>query len=397
MNANQPVRPLPTPGRPDNAAWWTRRAGWVLLLAGILPVMGCRSSRAAFYPVGIYTSGAGTNDYAVLRAAGFNVVTAGLDDPATTAAIRQAGLRVLLSPGTTAGPAFDPAAARRTVARHDANPLVWAWYLSDEPDLNNIAPELVRDAHRAVKAVPARRPTALVLQDGAEAQHYGRIPDILMLDRYPVPWQPLATFGQHVRMARLGAGPDRPLIAVIQAFDWSRYPTMIEVKPDFRPPTREEIRCMTYLALVEGANGLFYYTFADGNWKIREHPETWDALRQVVGEVNQRLPLFQAEHLWWPWRNVIKYRSPDRFGPVYDSSVVMAWVRVTRGDAATPAGTYIIAVNTTEKPQSLRWFLPLAAVRPVRVAGEDRALTPAENWITDDFAPYGVHVYGPLE
>ena len=45
-------------------------------------------------------------------------------------------------------------------------------------------------------------PTALVLFQGYEALDYGNISDILLIDRYPVPWLPLANFGQHVQMAR---------------------------------------------------------------------------------------------------------------------------------------------------------------------------------------------------
>ena len=48
---------------------------------------------------------------------------------------------------------------------------------------------------------------------------------------------------------------------------------------------------MTYEALARGATGLFYFAF-DAGWKMREHPETWAALTNVVREINERLPLF---------------------------------------------------------------------------------------------------------
>ena len=169
----------------------------------------------------------------------------------------------------------------------------------DEPDLNAIPPAQVAEACRCLKAAGARKPTALVLCRGYEALHYAHLADITMVDRYPVAWLPLANFGQHVTMTRLALGPHKPLIAVIQAFDWSACPELLPGETNFRPPTHAEIRCMTYEALARGANGLFYYAYDAGRWQIREHPETWEALRSVVQEVRSRLPLFQAEPRWW--------------------------------------------------------------------------------------------------
>ena len=94
-----------------------------------------------FYPLGIYAVNS-TNDYAMVRASGFNLITGPAEQSLLDAA-DAAGLKVLASPGTSAGPGFNLEAAARTVKAFDAHPALWAWYLVDEPDLQEIPPETV--------------------------------------------------------------------------------------------------------------------------------------------------------------------------------------------------------------------------------------------------------------
>jgi hypothetical protein len=367
---------------------------WHLLFGAILLVSaGCHNLRTDFYPLGIY-SVPSTNDLSDVKAAGFNMV-AGPPTKSYLDAAEVRGLRVLAYPGTSAGPAFRAMAARQTVRTLDRHPALWAWYLVDEPDLNLISPDQVRAAHRFIKSIGAKRPTALVIYQGPQALHYANITDILMIDRYPIPWLPLANFSQHVRMTRLALGKKKPLIAVIQAFDWSYYPKLLPGEKNLRPPTYEELRCMTYCALAQRANGIFYYAFDDGRWKIRERPETWSALQRVVTEVNERLPLFQAGHLWWIPNHDFEDRE-HRFNEALESSISSTWLRVNRGNQLVPAGDYILAVNNTDRTHRYSFELPKPNAGSISVFDENRALPVNNNRVEDEFPAYGVHVYGPL-
>jgi hypothetical protein len=211
---------------------------------------------AAFFPLGIF-SVRDTNDLATVKHAGFNLVTGPVSQEYLDAA-RRAGLAVLCSPGTTAGPEFDPALARQAVARFDRHPALWGWYLVDEPDLNWISPDDVRQAHQYLKSLHARKPTALVLYQGASGLNYANIADLTMIDRYPVPWLPLASFGQNVRMMRLALGKDKPLLAVIQAFDWSYYPENLPGEKDLRPPNCEELHDLQHVGRAHHRPVLFF-------------------------------------------------------------------------------------------------------------------------------------------
>jgi hypothetical protein len=355
---------------------------------------GCRHSSSEFYPLGIYSVST-AEDLEIVGEAGFNLVHGSAHKEFLDAA-QARGIRVLAYPHTSAGPKFNAAAARGAVKQFDAHPALWAWYLVDEPDLNAVPPESVRDSHRYLKSLRARKPTALVLYQGARALDYGNIADILMIDRYPIPWLPLANFPQHVRMGRLALGKDKPLIAVIQAFDWSYYPDLLPDEKNLRPPHYEELRCMTYLALAQRANGLFFYCYHDSRWNIREHPETWAALREVVREVKERQPLFAAEHLWWPYRHRFDDHE-NRFNAALDSSITPVLLRVSAGNETVPAGDYILAVNNTPNPHVYRVRPPWNLQRAVSVFGEERWIFLEEGWLEDEFEPFAIHIYGPLE
>lgn len=397
--------------------------------------LGCQQTRRPFYPLGIYS--VPTSNLPVVRKAGFNLVT-GPADKAYLDAAHAVDLKVLASPSTSAGPKFDALAARRTVAAYDAHPALWAWYLIDEPDINNVSPEAVKAAQRFLKSVPARKPTALVIYHGQSAIYYANIADITMIDRYPIPWLPLANVPQHVRMVRLALGKKKPLIAVIQAFDWRAFPAELPGEKNLRPPTYEELRCMTYCALAQQATGLFYYCFEAGAWRITERTDVWDAVRKVVEEVNERLPLFQAERVWWPLLNA--FGDPSiRFNAALDSSITTVQLRVRHGNPAVPPGHYVLTINNTDKTQVYKFAMPMPArmnhaaanassrtntvhrlpprshrpsysspsppapmresgrqeSRIIEVLGENRLIAVLNGWITDEFEPYAVHIYGP--
>ena len=395
LKRRTPIRREPKPHSTDHMPYLPIRWWPIVALMVFLTCTGCQNLRPPFYPLGIY-SVPGLKDLPAVRRAGFNLVT-GPAERSFLDAAQTVNLKVLASLPTAAGPQFNALAVRRTVAALDFHPALWGWYLIDEPDVTKVSPEAVRAAQRFMKFIPAKKPTALVIYQGATAIDYANIADITMIDRYPIPWLPLANVPQHVRLVRLALGKKKPLIAVIQAFDWSAYREELPGEKNLRPPTYDELRCMTYCALAQRATGLFYYCFASGAWRITEHPEVWEALKKVVREVNERSPLFQAEHLWWPVSH--QFGDPTiRFNAALDSSITSVLLRVKRGNAAVPPGDYILTVNNTDKPHGYSFSLPKGGSVNgiIPVLGEDRFVAFLDQWVTDSFEPYAVHVYGPL-
>src|SRR5437868_5885440 len=83
-----------------------RRNGTVVFSCAAIAaalLVGCRSPDG-LYPVGIYSVPA-TNDFAFIQKAGFNLITTPLDAGRLEAAYAHK-LKVLASPGTSAGPDF---------------------------------------------------------------------------------------------------------------------------------------------------------------------------------------------------------------------------------------------------------------------------------------------------
>jgi len=351
---------------------------------------GCSSPLKRSFPVGVYGVRS-TADFPEIRQAGFDVVVG----PATLdylGAARQAGLKVL---ATLPPPGLQPS---RDLRGLDAHPALWAWYLIDEPDLDGVPPSAVRLSQRKLRESGARKPSALTLYQGYDALDYGQITDLLIVDRYPIPWLALANFGQHINMGRLAIGPDKPLFAVIQAFDWTAYPGMLRTPSNLRPPAYEELRCMAYEAVARGANGIFFYEF-DGQWKMRDHPDLWASLKQVVGEIRTREPLFEGRRLWWAKEH--EFADPTRaFNAALESSITATLLRVTTGNDCVPAGDYILAINNTPHEVQYSFALPPRRATPVGerlpVLGENRSLPPENNRVGDTFAEYAIHVYGPI-
>jgi hypothetical protein len=162
-------------------------------------------------------------------------------------------------------------------------------------------------------------------------------------------------------------GPRRPLYAVIQAFDWSLYPDLLPGESNLRPPTAAEIRAMTYLALVRGADGILYYTFDDGRWDLRRHPETWQAVRDVVAEVRLFEALFRGRPRW----AAMDFGHPDRRSrrnEALDPAIQTSLLSVTAGDDfVPPASTW-----SPSTPPPTRFPGGSAGTRPPR--------TPRRSW-----------------
>ena len=174
-----------------------------------------------------------------------------------------------------------------------------AWYLVDEPDVHKWSRERVAEVHKKSKEIFPNHQTALVIGQGKTVIPYYDLSDILMVDWYPVPHLPLTSFGDNVRWAKEGqksAGVgNRLLWGVVQSFDWKEHK---QHRPDNdrigRFPTEEEIRFMSYDGIMNGANGLFYFTFGtkDGTLAVA-HPDWWARVVSVSQELNKLLPVLE--------------------------------------------------------------------------------------------------------
>ncbi len=404
--APQPRRPVRAPGLQGVDRVPARRGpprvgpSLVPLLLALL-LTGCHAPRPRFV-VGLFGAPP-TDALPELARTGFSVVV-GHPSPDYLSAAARNGLQVLASPDAFP-PAADPtdsgarraARATRAIDRHSA---LWAWYLADEPELHRVPPVELERSRAALRRASAHKPVVLAFYNGYLARDYAHLADAFLINRYPIPRLPLADFAKHVQLARLSAGPDRPLYPVLQAFDWA----VLEPAPaaplsaPSRPPTRAELRAMTWLALVHGAQGVFFYSYRSDPWHLPDHPETWADVQDVVREIRLFEPLFAARRAWLPY--TARFPNPDDpRNEALDPSIQAALLHV--GDAAgndfVPPGRYLVAVNTLDRPVAWRFQPPPGWPADLVAFHELRGFRARNGWISDVLPPFGVRVYLPSD
>ena len=170
---------------------------------------------------------------------------------------------------------------------------ILAWYLIDEPDVKRLDRDQVQYINQTAKKAFPDQPTTLVIGQGKTTVPYYDIPDIMMVDWYPVPHLALTSFGDNVRYTKEGMtktnAKDHPLWGVVQIFDWKNFK---QRRPDNdrigRFPAEEEIRFMSYHGILNGATGLFYFTFNhQGKPLSQSAPEYWERVTAVTKELAQ--------------------------------------------------------------------------------------------------------------
>lgn len=365
-----------------------------LLFLVLILITGCKNT-GQFYPVGIYGAH-DTNAFHAVRNAGFNTVIS----TATPQKLDQAeslGLKLLSPIGSDISKDLNIPKIRQLIQSSDSHPALLGYYLVDEPDLHRISPERVDRVHRFFKSYPAKKPTALIVFNGFNAKDYSAITDIFMIDRYPIPWLPMADFDLHIRLASNAIGPNTPLYTVLQAFDWEEHRQLLPKETEFRPPTEEEMRCMVYLSLSYGADGIFFYSYRSRGWFIEEHPEVWTGLQSITYEMIQRKPLFLAEPIYFPMdTEILPYEN--RLNEALSPAIRIQVLQVKKSSLLIEKGNYILAVNTTTNELKLRWKLLEGESEDssMMVLDEFREVRSVGAWFEDDFGPYTVRIYGPF-
>ena len=282
------------------------------LLTG-LALLPAALNAGDFFPVCMYGIGRPA-ELAALKGGGFNCFQTYEPDPAKLAELaaeaEKLHLKMVASPEKVIGSPQDKAAK--------SWPML-AWYLYDEPEIHRFTPESLLALDKKVKSWSPRQRTAFVMGEGIAAFTYGAAADALMVDWYPVPHLRLESLGQQVTLTRQGAlaqdkaRGDKPVWAVLQAFNWLEYPQR-KAKRVGRFPTAEEARFMTYLSLARGARGIFYFKYSDA----AASPERWGIFADLAAEVRQLGPLLAKAK---------PGERPAGLDPALDVTVFKRWGR----------------------------------------------------------------------
>ncbi len=254
-----------------------------------------------FFPLGLYLGPTEDEHLARIAEAGFNTILCygygvGKDPEGYMNRAQKHGLKVIYSvkdfyEGTQYFPKWFGKSglelAKEYVLKFRHHPALLAWYINDELP-PTFVPRL-KAMYDLVSELDLDHPTFQVLYQIGELAYYFECTDIIGVDPYPVPSRPLTMVSDWTKSAREEMRHRKPVWVVPQIFAHSVYTN----KPEEREPTLGEKRCMAYLALIHGANGLIFYSyfdlFRDVGGKRAENEvfeRRWGEVRQIGRELS---------------------------------------------------------------------------------------------------------------
>lgn len=211
-----------------------------------------------------------------------------------------------------------------------------------------------------------------VLGDGWEAQAplWRDALDVMGLDPYPITkpagQNHLAMVGDWTRLGQDAVKRSRPVWMVLQYFP---------VTSAAGWPSEAELRAMSWMAIIEGARGLLYWSFGEKGlaWikDPKEKAAKWAELVRVTKEIKALEPVLLAP----------------------DAALV---ARETSGGTvrtlgkAMPDGRYLFAYNTRNTPTRVTWTLAAPAAETFDLATGKPGPRVESTTLTVELAPYEV-------
>ena len=343
-------RPIPAqvPEEPDDTQVPTK----VELRGGHTYVNG-----EPFFALGMYRASP-----ADLAGTAFNIIP-GWDAAAGTALEECARAGIYLLPDLTGVmrghlPQRVVAVAEK-IMRH---PAVLAWYLCDEPDHQNwsVPPDEMRLATKLLHELDPVHPTCTVVMPWAASNlyRYADTVDILMTDIYPIGDRrpaDLSDIPRGTALMRRAVSDERPVWAVLQA--------------TARGTPAEHVAA-TYLAVAQGADGIFYWEYDDAV----SDPGVWDQVRGLAWELNNLASVLT---------------SPDARMQAKATSPMVHTLTKSADDS-----DYLIAVNGGSEPVAdCAISLPGCPDGECQVLFEERTVRVADGGLQDGFDRFERHVY----
>jgi hypothetical protein len=169
-----------------------------------------------------------------------------------------------------------------------SHPAVISWYLNDELDPATYLAQL-EERYQRIKELDDENPVWSVHWNTDWMLQEAHTTDIVGMDSYPIAHGSITWVAE---VADAASATGKSLWFVPQIFSWTDYPGDFRAATG-RPPTKEEMRAMTYLAINHGARGLIYYSYFN-IWDDRDYdkPETtyevrWPQIKGIAAEIDE--------------------------------------------------------------------------------------------------------------
>ena len=344
-----------------------------------------------FFPIGAYRDPSDTlTDFSGLEEAGFNLThsyffedrkDAGIQPPEVARKYledaHKHGLKVFMGIHRGKIGSGDFAWCQRWAAELMDCPALLTWYLFDEPAGHGVTLATMQKLGRVVKSVDPFRPHSVVFCVPGRFKRYAACCDLFWTDPYPLPRRPLTMVEEWVKQAVAAAGPSRPVWAVLQAHDlrhWRDPKQSIKKLGNPTQPTPRQTRCMAFMALAAGANGIVYYWGPNSKYHIQKQaPTVWRGVCDTVGELNGLMPFLVARRA--P-RDAVVVPEPFR-----------TWSREAGGNRV------LAVINTAAGPADIALDLSPFGAREVSLRPGRQPVTLENAKLSTSFEPHEVKVY----
>ncbi len=265
----------------------------------------------------------------------------------------------------------------RLLSKFGRHPALLAWGAMDSPDNVPVPPDQFRALYQFITQSDPYHPVSCAPGSAEGVWDYGAAADIIVVNRYLIPHSKLSTLAREIALAKAAVHGEKPVWVGIQACPRPGVPA----EAAERIPLPSEYRCLVYLAIVSGAQGLgtlVYHMPESRNGPAftlpDDAPELWQEVKAVNGELRFWIPALVAPG------------NPQQ--PRVDAEGVNVLLKREANQLV------LFAVNSSDLPRSATIVIPGVGSCTAKAPFEDRSLEVGDDGtLEDDFEPYGVHVY----
>ncbi|MCX5871360.1 MAG: hypothetical protein NTY00_12200 [Deltaproteobacteria bacterium] len=251
----------------------------------------------------------------------------------------------------------------------------FSFYVNDEPEIHSFPRWKAQDIQRILHDRFPEIPTSMAIVRPQNIADYAGSADLFMLDQYPVPFMPMTWLSESMDQAAASVSRNR-LQSVIQAFGGSE--SSSSGWP--RLPTFEEMNCLTFLSIIHGSRGVYFYTFP----VITADEQGKKDFQRVVGRLQKILPWLKRMNR--PEPVAIEMLSANRFDPKGNPAVHCAYKK-------NGSEQMLLCVNTLPTYTRASLSLPIEGTLVWREFFDGSKAMAVNGALQIDFLPLEVKVF----
>ena len=252
-----------------------------------------------------------------------------------------------------------------------SDPNVVGYYVGDEPALTR-QPQTFHQ-YGLIKANDPSGFNLAVFNHPLDLPSWKDTVDILGVDAYPLAQltgNDLAEVADRTRAAYQAAHGSRPVWTVIQFF---------QLDLESAWPTEQQLHDMSWMAIVEGATGLFYWEYGIRGLASVKDPVEHAALYQELIDVTTEIKSLESVLL-----------SPDALVITANSAAGTVFTKTKVGDDGT---RYLFAYNYTASPVTAEFTLAQPAASIIDYDTGATSAPDTSTTFSGMFQPYQAHVF----